>query len=764
MRMTFNEALEYFNDGSIDLLHIDGYHTYEAIKLDVESWLPKMSDRGVILLHDTQVRRDEFGAWKLWEAISNSYPSYEFKFGYGLGVLAVGKNVPDIIIQFIDEARGKIFIERLFFTLGADMEFRTRIQSLEGEVAEVRNTIAQKEERVGELEVSLEDRNQHIQSLEGEVAEVRNTIAKKDDRIRELEVSLEDRNQHIQSLEGEVAEVRNTIAEKDDRIRELEASLEDRNQHIQSLEGEVAEVRNTIAQKDDRVREIEMENLRIGSELNSMKTSVTWRTVMKWHLFVEKVMPQETNRRSRYDLGIIGLRTIANEGWRSFWWKYKQHIRQTKPLPKRKIKIDSISLPKGEYKKLNEIIDAKVSVVIPTKNAGNDFEYVLDKLINQEGLKEIEIVAVDSGSTDDTIEIAKKYGVEIYQIKPEDFGHGKTRNLGAEKATGEFLLLTTQDAIPASKYLVYKMVNILKGNPKVAAVTCRQIPRSDADLMACFQVWSHYQKFLDIREDKLTSVKNMATITPLQKRKMANLSDSCCCIRRDLFSQYRFKTEFAEDLDLGIRFLDDGYKLAYLHSVAIIHSHNRIPSYFFKVSYTDSKVVSRIVGNAPLRWNTKDISVFYACIKKLYENIIVAISLIEKESKNEINDILTMLKELLNLDLAEKKIEDYTGDPTLDKLFNEIESIIDYYEKEQVEKTVYNILLSAYLETLSTFSEYAMSYPSVFSIKKDFISTQYKLFANSLGASLGNFILFLYEKNITTQEIENLDKYLSGGV
>ena len=126
--------------------------------------------------------------------------------------------------------------------------------------------------------------------------------------------------------------------------------------------------------------------------------------------------------------------------------------------------------------------------------------------------------------------------------------------------------------------------------------------------------------------------------------------------------------------------------------------------------------------------------------------------------------ILTMLKESLNSDLAEKKTEDYTGDPSLDKLFNEIESIIDYYEKEQVEKTVYNILLSAYLETLSTFNEYAMSYPSLFSIKKDFISTLYKLFANSLGASLGNFILFLYEKNISTQEIENLDKYLSGGV
>ena len=64
----------------------------------------------------------------------------------------MGKNVPDEIIKFIDEAREKIFIERLFLTLGSNIEFRTHIQRLEGEVAEVRKTVTQKDERIKDLE------------------------------------------------------------------------------------------------------------------------------------------------------------------------------------------------------------------------------------------------------------------------------------------------------------------------------------------------------------------------------------------------------------------------------------------------------------------------------------------------------------------------------------------------------------------------------------------------------------------------------------
>jgi len=97
MRMLFNDALPHFEADSIDLLHIDGLHTYEAVREDFTNWYPKVRPGGVVLFHDIRARMKDFGAWKFWEELEAGHPqAFRFDHGFGLGVLRKpGPAVPE---------------------------------------------------------------------------------------------------------------------------------------------------------------------------------------------------------------------------------------------------------------------------------------------------------------------------------------------------------------------------------------------------------------------------------------------------------------------------------------------------------------------------------------------------------------------------------------------------------------------------------------------------------------------------------------------
>ena len=121
IRSTFDEAIEYFIDGTINLLHIDGLHTYEAVKHDFTNWLPKLAPDAIVIFHDINVRERNFGVFKLWEELKQQYKHFQFDFGHGLGILAVGHIVEEELkILFNGESPAyHIFLRNLFSDRGS---------------------------------------------------------------------------------------------------------------------------------------------------------------------------------------------------------------------------------------------------------------------------------------------------------------------------------------------------------------------------------------------------------------------------------------------------------------------------------------------------------------------------------------------------------------------------------------------------------------------------------------------------------------------
>lgn len=201
LRMTFEESAREFEDGSVDLLHIDGFHTYEAVRHDYETFLPKLSKSAVVLFHDTAVRDRGFEVYRFWDEVRAGKPHFTFNHSNGLGVLAVGDTPPVALSLFFDaDAEKTSLLQTLFTHLGE----RWR---LEGDLTQARNHIAASEEgiewlreQVKHREAGQEQLREAYATLEAETRRVwqeREALSQERDALRADSVRLQQIESHV---------------------------------------------------------------------------------------------------------------------------------------------------------------------------------------------------------------------------------------------------------------------------------------------------------------------------------------------------------------------------------------------------------------------------------------------------------------------------------------------------------------------------------------------------------------------------------------
>ena len=265
----------------------------------------------------------------------------------------------------------------------------------------------------------------------------------------------------------------------------------------------------------------------------------------------------------------------------------------TSPLPQAKTVLFRAVLPTVRDLRLHpdlveakDPINASISVVIPTFNAGAEFKWLLRKLQTQRGLENLEVVVVDSGSTDKTVQWAREAGCTVVEITQAEFTHSHSRNLGAANASSDYVLFMVQDAYPVGDYWAYGMLRYLldHADSGLVAASCSEYPRSDSDMMYDSMINIHY-RFLGC--DEQDRIGDFQGSDHMALRSRGQLSDVACLISRKMFGQYGYQGDYAEDLDLGIRLIKDGHKVAMLASVKVVHSHNRPAFYYLKRSYVD---------------------------------------------------------------------------------------------------------------------------------------------------------------------------------
>ena len=226
----------------------------------------------------------------------------------------------------------------------------------------------------------------------------------------------------------------------------------------------------------------------------------------------------------------------------------------------------------------------QISVVIPVKNGKGTIGDCLDGIFTQTVKDLLEVIVIDSGSADGTLDVLRRYPVHLCTIPASDFNHGDTRNHGVRMARGEFVVMTVQDAKPADTQWIERMLEHFS-DPHVAGVCGLQFVAHDLDKnpMQWFRPCSEPEP----RVVHFPNPEEFRSLPPRTQTELCRWDDVTAMYRRSALLETPFqRVSFSEDEVWARDALSKGYALVYEPRAQVCHYHHETLPFRFKRAYT----------------------------------------------------------------------------------------------------------------------------------------------------------------------------------
>jgi rhamnosyltransferase len=240
-----------------------------------------------------------------------------------------------------------------------------------------------------------------------------------------------------------------------------------------------------------------------------------------------------------------------------------------------------------------------VSVLLLTRNGAGTIPAVLAAIGTQERSFPLEVVAVDSGSGDGTLDILRSSVDRLIEIPPGAFNHGTTRNLGIDACRAPFVVLIVQDAEPGSPIWLSRLVAPLQEDEGVAATYARQAPRPGASAVMRAYLDRYAAAAVEPRLQSLGGPDALAALTPAERLAACTFDNVCSCVRRTVWQAHPFKaTRIAEDVEWARDVMLAGHCIKYVPEAVVLHSHDRPARYELMRTYLVHQRLRRLLGLA----------------------------------------------------------------------------------------------------------------------------------------------------------------------